>query len=149
MFLERGTLYIWVRIVYADGLMFNIRTPAVVNGLVHQWYSVLLSHLWYNKTTPNDLAKLWCQRTVSYLFPWLFAYSGSNKYAGFICLVPDHGLIHCGLVTPLGSSIWVNIGSGNGLGPLGTNPLPEPLLTYRQIILWYLPGNTVTRFALI
>ena len=28
--------------------------------------------------------------------------------------------------------IWVNIGSGNGLVPDGTNPLPEPVLTYHQ-----------------
>ena len=28
--------------------------------------------------------------------------------------------------------IWVNIGSGNGLLPDGTKPLPEPMLTYRQ-----------------
>ena len=34
-----------------------------------------------------------------------------------------------GLVTP---EIWVNIGSGNGLLPDGTKPLPEPMLTYHQ-----------------
>ena len=28
--------------------------------------------------------------------------------------------------------ICTNIGSGNGLLPDGTKPLPEPLLTYRQ-----------------
>ena len=28
--------------------------------------------------------------------------------------------------------IWVNIGSGNGLLPDGTKPLPEPLLTDQQ-----------------
>ena len=27
---------------------------------------------------------------------------------------------------------WVNIGSGNGLLPDGTKPLPEPMLTYHQ-----------------
>ena len=27
------------------------------------------------------------------------------------------------------TSIWVNIGSGNGLLPDGTKPLPEPVLT--------------------
>ena len=27
---------------------------------------------------------------------------------------------------------WVNIGSGNGLLPDGTKPLPEPILTYHQ-----------------
>ena len=29
--------------------------------------------------------------------------------------------------------IWVNIGSGNGLMPDGTKPLPEPMLTYHQL----------------
>ena len=28
--------------------------------------------------------------------------------------------------------IWVNIGSGNGLLPDGTKPLPEPMLTHHQ-----------------
>ena len=36
------------------------------------------------------------------------------------------GLTHCGLVT---REAWVNIGSGNGLLPDGTKPLPEPMLT--------------------
>ena len=30
------------------------------------------------------------------------------------------------------TQIWVNIGSGNGLLPDGTKPLPEPMLTYHQ-----------------
>ena len=38
---------------------------------------------------------------------------------------PSHGLTHCSLLTPYG----VNIGSGNGLLPDGTKPLPEPMLT--------------------
>ena len=28
--------------------------------------------------------------------------------------------------------IWINIGSGDGLLPDGTKPLPEPMLTYHQ-----------------
>ena len=35
---------------------------------------------------------------------------------------------------------WVNIGSGNGLLPDGTKPLPEPVLTYhikQQAIVWF------------
>ena len=31
------------------------------------------------------------------------------------------------------TEIWVNIGSGNGLLPDGTKPLPEPMLTYRLV----------------
>ena len=45
-------------------------------------------------------------------------------------------LIHCGLVTPYGDTI----GSGSGLLPTGTKPLPGPILTYHQwgpvIITW-------------
>ena len=29
--------------------------------------------------------------------------------------------------------VWVNIGSGNGLLPEGTKPLPKPMLTYHQL----------------
>ena len=36
-------------------------------------------------------------------------------------------LTHCGIVTLYG--ILVNIGSGNGLVPDSTKPLPEPMLT--------------------
>ena len=32
----------------------------------------------------------------------------------------------------MATEIWVNIGSGNGLLPDGTNPLPEPMLTDHQ-----------------
>ena len=31
----------------------------------------------------------------------------------------------------------VNIGSGNGLVPGGTKPLPEPILTYHEIYKTY------------
>ena len=31
----------------------------------------------------------------------------------------------------MATEIWVNIGSGNGLLPDGTKPLPEPMLTYQ------------------
>ena len=32
----------------------------------------------------------------------------------------------------MASEILVNIGSGNGLVPNGTKPIPEPVLTYHQ-----------------
>ena len=34
--------------------------------------------------------------------------------------------------------VWVNIGSGNGLVPDGTKPLPEPVLIYHCLMIWYL-----------
>ena len=33
-------------------------------------------------------------------------------------------------MTPYYNRVLVNIGSGNGLFPGGTKPLPEPMLTY-------------------
>ena len=39
-------------------------------------------------------------------------------------------LTHGGLVMPYGDINMVNIGSGNGLLPDGTKPLPEPMLAY-------------------
>ena len=41
---------------------------------------------------------------------------------------------------------WVNRGSGNGLLPDGTKPLPEPMLTYNQSdykFLWH-PSEGIT-----
>ena len=32
----------------------------------------------------------------------------------------------------MATEIYVNIGTGNGLLPDGTKPLPEPMLTYDQ-----------------
>ena len=32
----------------------------------------------------------------------------------------------------IATEIWVNTGSGNGLLPDSTKPLPEPMLTYHQ-----------------
>ena len=53
----------------------------------------------------------------------------------FSQIIPDttgDWLTHCGLVTPYGAKIWVNIDSGYGLLPDGTKPLPEPKFTYHQ-----------------
>ena len=44
-------------------------------------------------------------------------------------------ITHWGLVMPFGDidlGQQLNIGSGNGLLPDGTKPLPEPMLTYHQ-----------------
>ena len=41
-------------------------------------------------------------------------------------------ITHYGLVTPYGDMNLGQIGSGNGLVPDGTKPLPEPMLTYHQ-----------------
>ena len=44
-------------------------------------------------------------------------------------------LTHCGHVETIWRHISLNIGSGNGLLPDGTKPLPEPMLTNHQFSL--------------
>ena len=50
----------------------------------------------------------------------------------FICdqvyIIAPVGCIE--LVVIVAAEIWVNIGSGNGLLPEDTKPLPEPILTH-------------------
>ena len=41
-------------------------------------------------------------------------------------------ITHCALWCHMATTIWVNIGSGNGLLPDGTKPLPEPLWSTHQ-----------------
>ena len=57
----------------------------------------------------------------------------------------------------MATEIWVNIGSGNGLLPDGTKPLPEPMLTYHHLrssgihlraILQEIPQPSVTEMSL-
>ena len=50
------------------------------------------------------------------------------KTAESLCIMSMTVLTHCGLVMPYSDIIWVNIGSGNGLMPDGTKPLPEPMM---------------------
>ena len=66
-------------------------------------------------------------------------------------------LTYCGLVMLYGAEIWVNIGSGNGLLPDGTKPLPEPMLTDHQqspvIFMWEhisqeIPQLSLTKISL-
>ena len=42
-----------------------------------------------------------------------------------------YSLTQCNSIRHMTKLIWVNIGSGNGLLPDGTKPLPEPMLTHR------------------
>ena len=60
---------------------------------------------------------------------------------------PHKYLTYCGLWWSVAaSSIMVNIGSGNGLLPDGTKPLPEPMLTYHlSEVQWQSPEGNLTR----
>ena len=44
----------------------------------------------------------------------------------------------------MATEILVSIGSGNGLVPSGTNPLPEPMLTPIKAVLWHPPYSNST-----
>ena len=44
----------------------------------------------------------------------------------------------------MATRIQVNTGSGNDLLPDGTKPLPEPMLTNDQWVLWQSPDNNFT-----
>ena len=46
----------------------------------------------------------------------------------------------------MAAGIWVNIGSGNGLLPDGTKPLPEPMLTYHQGTKGFIGGQFKKRY---
>ena len=67
-------------------------------------------------------------------FEWNFRYAISNRI-----LVIDGSGISCEIAL-----IWmsldftdaVNIGSGNGLVPSGSKPLPEPMLTQIYVVKW-------------
>ena len=56
----------------------------------------------------------------------------------------------------MATGIWVNIGSGNGLWPDGTKPLPEPMLTDQSvkasdihiIISQEMPQQSITKICL-
>ena len=46
----------------------------------------------------------------------------------------------------MATEIWVNIGSGNGLLPDGTKPLPEPMLTYQLERVTFFWGQVHKRY---
>ena len=43
----------------------------------------------------------------------------------------------------MATEIWVNIGSGNGLLPDGTKPLPEPILTYHHFMVHFMVAREI------
>ena len=66
--------------------------------------------------------KVTFESRLSHLVPRLILYD-KNVDKMFNCLWPSDAMA---------TWIWVNIGPGNGLLPDGTEPLPEPMLTYHQ-----------------
>ena len=62
-----------------------------------------------------------------------------------LMVVQPLALTHCGLVTPYGNiKLGETLASGNGLLPYNTKPLPEPMLSCHQGVLWHSPGSNFT-----
>ena len=66
------------------------------------------------------------ESTLSNTFSWILFFQ-LRSHRGMFRMVK---LSHCGLMTLYGDNIWIIIGSGNGLLPDGTKPLPQPILIY-------------------
>ena len=64
--------------------------------------------------------------TIICLHQLHIAYTSRNIFSAF------YRLSYCGLVTPYGVRVLVNIDSGNDLLPDNTKPLPESKLTKQQ-----------------
>ena len=66
------------------------------------------------------------------------AYQGINYYLSLwrleinVICSNAYQLIYDNIWQHMATENWVNIGSGNGLLPDGTKPLPQPMLTYHQ-----------------
>ena len=74
----------------------------------------------------KDRVQLQIETFSCYLnFHWQGAFCISILYTYINLLGPSDAIW-------LATEIWVNIGSGNGLLPDGTKPLPETMLTYHQ-----------------
>ena len=65
-------------------------------------------------------------------------------YMGMLVCLPFHSLWPSDAIW---LHIWVNIGSGNGLLPDGIKPLPEPMLTIIQGVLWHSPQRNFTEVS--
>ena len=89
--------------------------------------STVMNHCWLHLVTSHHL--------VPYKSPSAAIVSLSGEFSGvdaYWILSVTININSLSLVRHLGTWIWVNIGSGNGLLPDGTKPLPEPMLTYHQ-----------------
>ena len=95
---------------------FSEQTKA--NGLLVLWN--------YGKETSNQVSLQDYEFTGSLkCYIWQTLFFGLRSTGSWSMI-----LNHWCLVTPYGDMIWVNLGSGNGLLPDGTKPLPEPKLTF-------------------
>ena len=85
-----------------------------------------------HRLKPNQSKYRWAINTTNMWYQGLLFFNHSlyDIEARRRTYTHSFPLTHCGLMTSYGGIDWVNIGSGNGLLPDGTKPLPEPMLTY-------------------
>ena len=98
---------------------FLLGCPKIYTNGPHQWYIDtglgVVSNKPINSLAPGK-------------FEWNF------KYINFKQILVIDG---CPNMNVIGLLWWsVNIGSGNGLVPSGTKPLPEPMLTQISVAIW-------------
>ena len=101
----------------------------VAETLPHDWQAHL--YITTNSIAVDDLATQGARASAAMVLIW-FSWNILNSVSeGLLCQIillfnswwPSDAIWR---------QIWVNIGSGNGLLPDGTKPLPEPMLTDHQ-----------------
>ena len=109
-----------------------------MKSFYNDWYTFLLQirkHSLKNKER-NCLTSWTMRRSVldGLLTSCLHVISLTACYGGNSKCVKFDLLTHCGLVMPYGviDNFSVIIGSGNGLLPDSTKPLPEPVILFRN-----------------
>ena len=83
---------------------------------------------WYSASIPAMMFAISCYTCIG------LRYNDTQEYIEWWCW---HLLWNCSQVNGTELRQWeVNIGSGNGLVPSGTKPLPEPMLTQIYVAIW-------------
>ena len=100
------------RIITDICIVIHITKLLLLQRMGHQSFSIKIFSFWLWLIFDD---RVW----------WIFNET-TSKCILFVKKMP---LFHCGLVKPY-TQIWDSIGSGNGLLPVGTKPLPEPVLAY-------------------
>ena len=98
------------------------------------WKTKICLSCIFNIMLVDDLATQGARASTATVLTFLSQKMGPTSCVPF-CKLYKAGLTHCGLGTTncnMGTYIWVNIGSGDGLLPDGTKPLPEPMLKFYQ-----------------
>ena len=93
---------------------------------LNPWWLIIKGVLWYSPESNFEIST--CKLNPYHVL--------GNYIFKITTMSPRHQhvnqptLTNCGLVTPYGDKICINIDSGNGLVPDVIKPLPAPMLTY-------------------